>query len=1005
MASEIPPSRKSDPEHRELTGPEKNKGGAIGHQHGEKAMQAPESDQSIGKFGDKSAILGAEGKGKDGRVADEDRSGADLKEENMRERTQPRVGESGTPIFSVATDTPITPAAPTPAILASPVKNGTEQYVSTKGTRHLVASTSTAGTSIETAGEIFRLPIQALPVAVSEGEWTCGKKQALTHLPRTMSLKMNEFNTEVNNAVLHASESNLAEPKPILAQGMTGGGGSAETDSQQNKEPQNAGKELGFHGTAPHMCGNSKNRLDCVVDNHFADDSGTNNVLTSKCDSKITPSPSNSEQQPNLPGKIEKSAPTGENASINVATAAITTLERHLGELADDMRKLKREIEQHRQIWKTGANSMESRRNGTACVINVNRGGLLTVRTGNAESTVEYDPSLVGDVEMHFMESPRNASVGLRKRDVHTHGETHAQKASPILVEDGGHDDVCHPGQSEYAHEGPPGRPAEYPSRPDTINTKEMMRPIPSLNQRTLENSSDMGLKYHGQHEVARKMGSGCFHLPEGSGFKPLKGQISQSPRGDSKETKQVMHRRHNSQQLNPSTILCDFCGEEGHQEAPGSCDSKCGGDCKQGNKREPVDGDSVLPVTGDVPSKVNSDKAASAANPSTPNTYDLEDSGLPFGDDDVARRCRSARRNVYVPEQFVSSADRHGDIDGSPLMSLALAAQLPESELRSHQTRQLQKQLHSYPARRRQKAQGTFQGNPAFHNVHSDPVKDDFAASHILYGGDNLSKRQIPSGHQQNTIQRCTTAIGNETCNFFEHELEMQPCVEKSSGSAHVKKDENGNLGSEKAIAFRRTKNGRDEKARDRKAPRARSDRSGELPLSGKQSKQEKPRGGPPRPHPQMEGGQLWKSIAAGQASPLSGKGVKWRRESSPCLRKSDLMQGTSEVVSVLASGGNLFGQKERNQNLHSQKRKLETFEGLAEQTTKEEDCRTPKKKRFRDNWTAEEDEVFFKMAKKNQTLSDPEIARLLVEQLAPRRTYQQVKGHLKNMRAACKL
>lgn len=62
-------------------------------------------------------------------------------------------------------------------------------------------------------------------------------------------------------------------------------------------------------------------------------------------------------------------------------------------------------------------------------------------------------------------------------------------------------------------------------------------------------------------------------------------------------------------------------------------------------------------------------------------------------------------------------------------------------------------------------------------------------------------------------------------------------------------------------------------------------------------------------------------------------------------------------------------------------------------------------RKKRIRNNWTAEEDALFFRIVKENDSMSDPGLVRLLVAQLAPRRTYQQVKGHLKNVRTANKL
>jgi hypothetical protein len=66
---------------------------------------------------------------------------------------------------------------------------------------------------------------------------------------------------------------------------------------------------------------------------------------------------------------------------------------------------------------------------------------------------------------------------------------------------------------------------------------------------------------------------------------------------------------------------------------------------------------------------------------------------------------------------------------------------------------------------------------------------------------------------------------------------------------------------------------------------------------------------------------------------------------------------------------------------------------------------ARAPRKKRVRDNWTPEEDKLFFQIVEDNRTAPDQKVVRLLTARLAPRRTYQQVKGHLKNMRAAAKI
>lgn len=87
---------------------------------------------------------------------------------------------------------------------------------------------------------------------------------------------------------------------------------------------------------------------------------------------------------------------------------------------------------------------------------------------------------------------------------------------------------------------------------------------------------------------------------------------------------------------------------------------------------------------------------------------------------------------------------------------------------------------------------------------------------------------------------------------------------------------------------------------------------------------------------------------------------------------------------------------------NTHSKRQRSE--ENEEERDT--ESCDMPtRKKRIRDNWTRDEDDLFFKLVKENESLTDQEIVRLLVTRLAPRRTYQQVKGHLKNMRSANKL
>lgn len=67
--------------------------------------------------------------------------------------------------------------------------------------------------------------------------------------------------------------------------------------------------------------------------------------------------------------------------------------------------------------------------------------------------------------------------------------------------------------------------------------------------------------------------------------------------------------------------------------------------------------------------------------------------------------------------------------------------------------------------------------------------------------------------------------------------------------------------------------------------------------------------------------------------------------------------------------------------------------------------DGRPPRKKRVRDNWTPEEDKVFFDIVEENRSLTDVDVVRILAARLGPRRTYQQVKGHLKNMRAAAKI
>jgi hypothetical protein len=62
-------------------------------------------------------------------------------------------------------------------------------------------------------------------------------------------------------------------------------------------------------------------------------------------------------------------------------------------------------------------------------------------------------------------------------------------------------------------------------------------------------------------------------------------------------------------------------------------------------------------------------------------------------------------------------------------------------------------------------------------------------------------------------------------------------------------------------------------------------------------------------------------------------------------------------------------------------------------------------KKRRRRDNWSPEEDEIFFRLYRENEGMLEQELLRKITEELAPRRTYQQVKGHLKNMRAASKM
>jgi hypothetical protein len=72
---------------------------------------------------------------------------------------------------------------------------------------------------------------------------------------------------------------------------------------------------------------------------------------------------------------------------------------------------------------------------------------------------------------------------------------------------------------------------------------------------------------------------------------------------------------------------------------------------------------------------------------------------------------------------------------------------------------------------------------------------------------------------------------------------------------------------------------------------------------------------------------------------------------------------------------------------------------------TSVEREGRPPRRRRIRDNWTPEEDKLFFETVEANRSVSDMEVVRLLAVRLAPRRTYQQVKGHLKNMRAAAKI
>lgn len=62
-------------------------------------------------------------------------------------------------------------------------------------------------------------------------------------------------------------------------------------------------------------------------------------------------------------------------------------------------------------------------------------------------------------------------------------------------------------------------------------------------------------------------------------------------------------------------------------------------------------------------------------------------------------------------------------------------------------------------------------------------------------------------------------------------------------------------------------------------------------------------------------------------------------------------------------------------------------------------------RKKRVRDNWTPQEDEVFFALVMEMRGMAEQSVLRKLADRLGPRRTYHQCKGHLKNMRAAGKL
>lgn len=342
--------------------------------------------------------------------------------------------------------------------------------------------------------------------------------------------------------------------------------------------------------------------------------------------------------------------------------------------------------------------------------------------------------------------------------------------------------------------------------------------------------------------------------------------------------------------------------------------------------------------------------------------------------------------------------------IEGSPLMSLALAAQLPDSALRNHgghQERQFPSDCRPGTGHTSQDGEQTpienFQENPA--GVQGPSLDSTGVIEHNARDNGHPKIVELNSGAHKLKKQNQSRVRGQKTRSMEPQNKFLQPAGSYFSHVAPLKSSNttDGDTSKGNRIGGDRER-GRLTLKIAPNASRQCQRKTLPLRLNNVQSK----RDGPPRPHPNLMGDSEWVSLATRQVVSSGAKEEKRTRRGISSARHSR-KQKSSSAVAVANEGAKPKSQKRKTPETprkHSYEQRDEmkefdhSFEGSA-----------TKKRRLRDNWTSEEDEIFFKMVKENESLSDQEILHLLVDRLAPRRTYQQVRGHLKNMRAASKL